>query len=32
MLPANLIVGKAWISLWPPERFGPVTATAGDKE
>jgi signal peptidase I len=32
MLPAKLIVGKAWISLWPPERFGPLTGTSGDKE
>lgn len=32
MLPANLIVGKVWLSLWPPERWGPLSLTSGDKE
>ncbi len=31
MLPADLIVGKAWISLWPLERIGPLTGASGDK-
>lgn len=32
MLPADRIVGKVWFSVWPPERWGPLSTTASVKE